>query len=132
MVVAGGCAASKVYRGGVPASLDEAGGHNNPPGLPFVVTEPPIAAGFLFSYPLKSGPSGNKILWVVGAPREGDPLAVDAHPYGADQPIVYFNKDADSSPGEIYPSGIAVPSAGCWVLSLRWGRHRAAAELEFG
>ena len=131
VVAAGGCGSSTVYSDGIPASLDEAGGHNNP-NLPYVVANPPIAAGFLFAYPLKSGPIGNKILWVVGAPRHGEPIAIDAHPYGADQPIVYFNKDANSSPGEIYPSGIVVPSAGCWVLSLRWGTNRAEADLVFG
>jgi hypothetical protein len=131
-VVSGGCGATTVYRGGIPTSLDQAGGHNNPVSLPYVVADPPIAAGFLFNYPLSSGPSGNKILWVVGAPRDRNPLAIDAHPYGANQPIVYFNKDADSFPGEIYPSGIVVPSAGCWVLRLRWGTRRSAeADLVF-
>lgn len=131
-VVAGGCGQTKVYRGGIPASLDEAGDHNNPAGLNYVIANPPIAAGFIFSYPLTSGPQGDKILWVVGARRNGEPLAIDAHPFGADQPIVYFNKDADSSPGEIYPSGLAVPTAGCWILNLRWGRNRAEADLEYG
>lgn len=131
-VVDGGCVTTKVYQGGVPASLDEAGAHNNPDGLPYVVADPAIAAGFIFNYPLKAGSQGDKILWVVGAPRQGGPLAIDAHPYGADQPTAYFNQDANSSPGEIYPTGLAVPSPGCWVLSLRWGTHRAEADLQYG
>jgi len=131
-VVAGGCGTTKVYQGGVPASLDQAGGHNNPDGLPYVLADPPIAAGFIFSNPLKAGPQGDKILWVVGIPRARDALAIDAHPYGADHPVVYFNKDADSSPGEIYPTGLAVSSPGCWVLSLRWGTNRAEADLKYG
>lgn len=131
-VVAGGCGRTKVYRGGIPASLDQAGGNNNPTGLAYAVADPPIAAGFIFSHPLKAGPQGDKILWVMGAPRDGNPLAIDAHPYGAPQPVVHFNKNADSGPGEIYPSGLAVPTAGCWILSLRWGRNRAEADLEYG
>lgn len=131
-IVEGGCGTTKVYRGGIPASLDQAGAHNNPTGLAYVVADPPIAAGFLFNYPLSAGPQGDKILWVMGAPRDGAPLAIDAHPYGASQPVASFSRGADSGPGEIYPSGLAIPSGGCWTLSLTWGTNRAKADLEYG
>ena len=129
--VEGGCGATAVYRGGISPSLDEAGGHNNPGDLPYAIADPPIAAGFLFSYPLRHGPEGNKILWVVGAPRNGATLSITMHPLDAPQPVVLLTKPADSWPGEIYPSGETVPTAGCWVLTLRWGTHQAEAQLRF-
>jgi hypothetical protein len=130
-VVPGGCGKTVIYRGGIPDSLNGAGGRNNPLGLPYAVADPAIAAGFLFSYPLKSGPDGDKILWVVGAPRNGAVLSIDIHPIGGDRPALHFSQAADSSPGEIYPSGVSVPTPGCWSLDLRWGTHTAEADLEF-
>jgi hypothetical protein len=83
-------------------------------------------AAILFSYPLRAGnPTGrrNKILWIVKQPRNGSPLRIVAHPLGSARPVVRLAFPANSSPGEIYPSYVDVPSAGCWRLTLRWAGH---------
>jgi hypothetical protein len=36
----------------------------------------------------------------------------------------------DASPGEIYPSIVDLPAAGCWRLTLRWSGHAASIDLE--
>src|SRR3981081_386200 len=85
-VVAGGCGSTPLLAGGIPGWLDEAGAHNNPLGVTYAVASPTTAAGFLFGYPLTAGnrlnPS-NKILWVVGLPRNGSPLDIKGHPLNA-------------------------------------------------
>jgi hypothetical protein len=132
VVVAGGCASSTVHRGGVPGWVDVAGAHNNPDGLPYVIADPADAAGFLFGYPLRAGhptDSTNKILWVVRLPRDGAPLQITGHPAGATKPTISVTQPANSSPGEIYPSIVDVPIAGCWHLDLRWAGHAAGVEL---
>jgi hypothetical protein len=130
--VAGGCGSSTVLLGGIPSWLDEAGAHNNPDFLPYVVASPPLAAGFIFGYPLRAGspenPS-NKVLWVVGQPRNGSSLVVAAHPLGAASPSVTQTYPANASPGEIYPSIVNVPLPGCWHLDLSWSGHQASVEL---
>ena len=132
MAVPGGCGATQVYKGGEPAWLAEAGDHNNPTGVPYAITYPPTAAGFLFAHPLRAGSvsnPNNKILWVVGLPRAGNPLRVQGHPLGAASPTTDQSFPDDSSPGEIYPTIVDVPSAGCWHFDLTWGPNRAAADL---
>jgi len=129
-----GCGVTAVMRGGVPAWLDEAGGHNNPTGLRYVIGHPALVAGFLFSDPLRAGhpenPS-NKVLWVVRTPRDRSPLTIDGHPLGATSPTVHETRPADSGPGEIYPDGVDVPSAGCWQFDLRWAHSHAQVELNY-
>jgi len=130
--VAGGCGTTQVYKGGQPDWLTRAGDNNNPSDLPYFITSPANAAGFLFSYPLRSGaPSnpGNKILWVVGVPRDGNNLVVDAHPLGASTPVVHMSFEDNSSPGEIYPSEVDVPSPGCWHFDVTWGSNHTSVEL---
>src|SRR5437762_1414503 len=62
--VPGGCAQSAVNKGGMPSWLLNAG---SPRDLPYALAVPPVAAGVIFGYPLRSGqpvdPS-NKVLWV--------------------------------------------------------------------
>jgi hypothetical protein len=133
-VVPGGCGVTQVLKGGVPAWLDEAGAHNNPDGLPYAVATPPIAAGFLFGYPLRAGHPdnpANKILWVVARPRGGSALTISAHPIGKAAPLVTTIQPANSSPGEIYPSIVDVPEPGCWHLDLAWAGQQASVELEY-
>lgn len=130
--MAGGCGTTQVYRGGEPDWLTRAGDDNNPKFLPYFITSPAIAAGFLFSYPLRSGAPnnpGNKILWVVGIPRDGNNLRVDAHPLNAATPVVHMSFEDNASPGEIYPSGVDVPNPGCWHFDISWGPNKAAVDL---
>jgi hypothetical protein len=92
------------------------------------------AAAFIFGYPLRAGhpenPS-NKILWVVRQPREGSDLLISSHSVAQLQPIVTVRETADSSPGEIYPSIVDVPSRGCWQFTLQWHGHTDAISLPY-
>ena len=72
----------------------------------------------------------NKILWVVGVQRTGD-LAIDGVPLGKTGPVVHYSFPANSSPGEIYPSGVDVPEAGCWAFTLRFAGQTAQIELAY-
>jgi hypothetical protein len=129
-----GCGSTSVVQGGIPSWLDEAGGHNNPTSLRYVVAHPPLVAGFLFSDPLRAGHPenpANKILWVVRTPRDGSQLIIDGRPLGAALPRVHEARPADSSPGEIYPDGIDVPTAGCWQFDLSWATSHAQIEPNY-
>jgi hypothetical protein len=91
-----------------------------------------MAAGFLFGYPLKAGrPEGNKILWVVGLPRNGSSLDVTGHPLNAVSPSIHLTFPANSNPGEIYPSGVNVPKPGCWRFDLAWDGHKTSIDLKY-
>jgi hypothetical protein len=133
-IVPGGCGATHVYKGHEPAWLDEAGAHNNPHGLPYVLAPQQTAAGFIFGYPLRAGhpvnPT-NKVLWVVRSPRNGSSLDITGQLSGSSGPGVHVTQPADSGPGEIYPSIVDVPQAGCWRFDLRWSGHQAAVYLEY-
>jgi hypothetical protein len=131
-VVSGGCGSTSVLMGGIPAWLDEAGAHNNPIGSPYAISNPEVAAGFLFGYPLRSGhPENptNKILWVVRF-TNNDYLAITAHPAGAASPSIRAQA-SPASPGQIYPSIVDVPSPGCWHVDLAWSGHHASVELQY-
>ncbi len=131
---AGGCGSTTLYRGPGPAWLDEAGGHNNPTGLRYGVAHPPIAAAFIFGYPLRAGhPSNptNKILWVVRRPRNGSDLFIQGRFLNSATFTIHDTRPADSGPGEIYPDGEDVPAPGCWVFVLHWSTQSAEIELEY-
>jgi len=133
-MVHGGCGSTQAYKGGVPAWLDAAGAHNNPNFLPYVIANPPIAGAFLWTDPLRVGhpvDPTNKILVVVGEPRDGSDLRIVGHPVGAMTPVVEVFQSAGSSPGEIYPSIVDVPKPGCWHFDLWWAGHAAAVELSY-
>ena len=133
--VPGGCGSTKLYEGGMPQWLvDGTQGLTGLNDLPYAVAGPTPVAGFLFSYPLKAGaasPDGPKILWVVSTPREGGQLVIQAHPLGSQQPLVSVTRPADSGPGEIFPDGVPVPTAGCWHLSLQWATGHAELDLVY-
>jgi hypothetical protein len=83
---------------------------------------------------MPSGVNANtKVLWYVATPRGGYPLTAEGHPLGASKPTATFSKAADSFPGEIYPTGPTVPTAGCWHFTLTWqnGAQRAEVDLLF-
>jgi hypothetical protein len=126
-----GCGTTAIYKGG---TLPDWASINAPAFLPYVVATPAIAIGYLFTYPLTAGLDANtKILWYVATPRDGYPLQAVGHPLGASSPTATFSKAADSSPGEIFPTGPTVPSAGCWHFTLSWhnGDQRADVDLLF-
>src|SRR6266566_8479974 len=99
----GGCGGTQVYKGGEPDWLTTAGDNNNPTGLPYFITSPTTAAGFLFAYPLRAGNvsnPNNTILWVVGLPRDGNPLRVEGHPLSTSSPTIDQSFPDNSGPGE--------------------------------
>jgi len=132
----GGCGSTTVLTGGVPDTLKRSTGDNVPSGVPYAVAHPATAAGFIFGYPLHvpNGEKGigysNKILWVVGVQRTGD-LVIDGVPLGKSGPAVHYSFPANSSPGEIYPSGVEVPEPGCWTFTLRFAGQTAQIELAY-
>jgi hypothetical protein len=126
-----GCGTTPVYKGG---TLPDWASVNAPSFLPYVIATPAIAVGYLFSYPLAAGLDANtKILWYVATPRDGFSLEAVGHPLRASSPTATFRKAADSSPGEIFPTGPTVPLAGCWHFTLSWhnGDQRADVDLLF-
>lgn len=126
----GGCGSTTVFTGGIPDTLAKWAGDNAPSGVPYAVAHPATAAGFLFGHPLHTPSSANKILWVVGVVRTG-PLVIDGVPLGRTGPAVHYSFPANSGPGEIYPSGVDVPEAGCWAFTLRFGTQSAEIELAY-
>lgn len=135
-VVAGGCGATKLYRGRVPAWTAPALSNSSPgpPPWPHALSGRGFVIALVFGYPLRAGnPSdrANKILWIMRLPRHGSPLSIQAKPLHASAPLVTHQWPADSSPGEIYPSAVNVPTAGCWRLTLRWARHTDWIDLRY-
>lgn len=130
--VSGGCGATGLYRGGSPAWTATA----NPPTFLVAATgHAGDVTAFLFGYPLRAGqPTDrqNKILWVVRQPRNGAELVLSGRPLGRSAPVVRFQRPADSSPGEIYPSIVDVPTAGCWEFTLRWNGNHDVIDLPYG
>jgi len=128
--LAGGCGVTQIYQRG---RLPDWASVNAPKLVPYIVAASGRAVGYLFSFPLRATPKGNKILWYVGTSREGIPLDAAGHPINATGPIATFTKAADSGPGEIYPSGVIVPSPGCWHFTLVWhgGDQHADVDLLF-
>jgi len=126
--VTGGCGPRPLLRGDVPSWTASA----NPPALVYVLGRHQQIAGFLFGFPLMAGhpePFADKILWVVRSNRHGAPLRLTGHPLNAATPVVRSSWPANSSPGNIYPSDIEVPSPGCWRFTLTWHRHADTVDL---
>jgi hypothetical protein len=105
-----------------------------PSGIPYALSKQGNVAAILFGNPLRSGhPTGhsNKILWIVREPRNGRSLNLTARPLHLPSPTLRVVDAADSSPGEIYPSILDVPTSGCWHLMLEWDGNRAALDLRY-
>ncbi len=131
--VSGGCGSTQLYRDGMPAWLPNGiQGLTEMDQVPYAIAGPTPVAGFIMSYPLKAGLGGRdgpKILWVVSTPRNGSSLSIQAHPLGSSEPVVKVSPPANAGPGEIYPDGVPIPSAGCWHFSLQWATGHAELDL---
>jgi hypothetical protein len=105
-----------------------------PSGVPHALSPRRDVAAVLFGSPLTAPPRkdrNNKILWIVRTPRNGRPLKVTATPIRQSKPVVRVQVPADSTPGEIYPSIIDVPTPGCWRFQLEWAGHRSTMTLAY-
>jgi len=130
----GPCRPALIHHGPPPAWTAAAWSDSSPGfTVPYALASGDAAGAFFFAHPIRAGhpnnPS-NKILWIVRFPRNGNPLDITAR-FGADPSLVVkASWPADSSPGEIYPSSLDLPRAGCWALTLAWGPHRAAIDVQ--
>ena len=128
--VPAGCGQTPVRSGGLPGWTAPAG---PPSGVPYVESVEGNLVGVLFGAPLQApaGQTGraNKILWIVREPRGGQPLSLAAQRLDGRAPELAFTAEAGSSPGEIYPSIVDVPVAGCWHVTARWNGNTATVDL---
>ncbi len=126
------CTPAPIHHGAPPGWTAPAWSSSSGPlRTPFALTSGENAAAF-FWVRLRAGHPDNptnKVLWVVRAPREGLPLVIEATPAGGHGGKVVIREEADSGPGEIYPSYVDLPTSGCWRLALRWGVHRASIDV---
>jgi len=129
---AGGCGTTTAVVGELPE-------WTGPVGLPggrYVTSHEGNAVGVIFASSLRSGPIGptdasNKILWIVQEPRKGNDLRLTLRPLGGTEPTVRITEQANSSPGEIYPSSVDVPTPGCWSVLAEWNGNVASFELAY-
>ena len=127
--VAGGCGSTALYEG-----ASESWATAGPRDLVQATSHDGNAVAFLFAEPLRAGDPenpANKILWVVKQPRGTSDLVISGHPVDADAPTVSQSEPPDSSPGEIYPSIVNVPSSGCWQFTLEWNGNTDTIELPY-
>jgi hypothetical protein len=127
--VAGGCGTTQVYAGpGPDANL----GLADNPWASASPADAGIVAYFWHSPPdivvADGAGGGSKVLWVSHADQTGH-LKISAHPLAASSPVVLFDLPTASSPSGNYPSGIDLPSPGCWTLDLTLGSAHATIDL---
>lgn len=128
------CVPAPIHRGAPPAWTAAAWSASSPGfTVAYALASDDVAGAFFFARPLREGhPTNpaNKVLWIVRFPRDGHPLTITARLSTDSSEVVRTSWPADSSPGEIYPSYVDLPKAGCWQLSLAWGAHRARIDVE--
>jgi hypothetical protein len=134
--VPGGCGSTQLFRGRLPTWTAPAFSDTSPGPTPWpaAISQRGTVAAVVFGYPLRAGnPAGrlNKVLWIMKLPRLGSPLRIEATPVDAAKPLIRSTFPADSSPGEIYPSYVNVPTAGCWRLTLHWAGHEDSVDLRY-
>jgi hypothetical protein len=127
-----GCGETAISTDALPTWAHGAG---LPTGVPYAQSREANVVAILFGYPLHVGEPAdgrnNKILWYVRHPRDGQPLTITAR-HSEGEPTVSASAPAGAGPGEIYPSIVDVPSAGCWHMTLEWNGHTATIELPYG
>jgi hypothetical protein len=103
------------------------------PRLPHVLGRSGEIAALVFGYPLHAPPledRSNKILWVSHrAVKRGSDLRIHAQLMRGRQrvgrPVV---RVVAGGPG---PSGINLPTAGCWRLALQWSGRTDHLDLQY-
>lgn len=128
--VRGGCGSTQVFAGpGPDANL----GLGDNPWASATPADAGIVAYFWYPPPnivfaSRSSEDAPKVLWISHGEQSGH-LVIKAHPLGATSPVATFDVPPASSPAGNYPSGIELPSAGCWHLDLTIGSAHAAIDL---
>lgn len=127
--VEGGCGDTQVFAGpGPDAALRLA----DNPWAPAAPADAGIVAYFWYPPPdlvFAHGPNdGTKVLWIRHG-EQAQRLDIAAHPLDASLPVVHIAAPAALSPPGNYPSGIDLPSAGCWQLELTLGTAHATMDL---
>jgi hypothetical protein len=129
--VAGDCVPTPVVRGAPPGWSKAAWSmSSHPVRLPYALASGDVAMAVVAVGSLRAGhPTNpaNKVLWVVRFPRQGRPLLITAR---QGDRVVQIRLPPDSSPGEIYPSYVDLPTPGCWRLALAWGPHQGNLNVE--
>jgi hypothetical protein len=99
------------------------------PRMPYVLGARGDIVAILFGDPLAAPPRrdlSNKILWVSRVPLvPGDPLVVHARLDGTGTRVT---RTVPGGPG---PSGVDLPGAGCWHLTLNWSGHTDTMDLRY-
>lgn len=127
-----GCGGSKVsscgtVRNDVLPPWARAGFSDAEPKIAHVMGANGSITAILFGQPLTSPPAPDhrdKILWVSRFPQS---VPEDLH-ITADDGRRTVERVVPGGPG---PSIINLPSAGCWRMSLAWGRHRDSLALRY-
>jgi len=121
--------AAHVERGSLP-TWARAGFTPPDQSVPHVVGRSGRILGVLFSDPLRASPSrkhANKILWVARAPVESGDLRIRAwRMRGTTRIGPIVTRVVPGGPG---PSGIDLPTPGCWRMALTWPGHRDALDV---
>jgi len=121
--------------GGAPPKWTAAAFSDSSPGfkLPYALASHAAAAAFFWAPTLRAGhPTNptNKVLWIVRYPRNGQPLRILARSGASPARTVHMSFPPDSSPGQIYPSYVDLPTPGCWRLTLRWDTRVASLIID--
>lgn len=125
---AAACVPAPIHHGAPPSWTAPA--FSSSSRLPYSLASGDKAAAFFFAPTLRAGhPTNpaNKVLWIVRLPRDGSPLRITARSGGR---TVRASWPDNSSPGQIYPSYVDLPTPGCWVITLGWHGHRATIDLQ--
>lgn len=135
-LVSRGCGGTELNRGAMPAWTAPAMADSTRPSpWPFALSRHRDVTAMIFGYPLRAGTPAagrqNKVLWIMRLSRRGLPLRIEARPLHSNRPVVRETEPADASPGQIYPSYVNVPTAGCWRITLRWAGHSDQLALRY-
>lgn len=115
----------------VPALLPEwarAGFTDPEPWMRYVTSSSGELVAILFSDALYAPPrpnQSNKILWVTPIASGSRPMTITAQRDGTSQTVT---REVPEGPG---PSTVDLPSAGCWHLTLRWGKETDVIDLRY-
>ncbi|SDO59106.1 hypothetical protein SAMN04515671_1422 [Nakamurella panacisegetis] len=98
------------------------------PRAAYITSRSGHVVAILFTNPLAAPPvagQGNKILWVADNASGGDDLVIDGRLEGGSATM---HTTVAGGPG---PSGVDVPTAGCWVFTLTYGTHHDVIDIPY-